>query len=50
MHDLKHIKTMSTADATASQLVCLPGQIATKYNYNVQHCDQKCVLEYTFFK
>lgn len=50
MDDLKHIKRMSTADATDAQLVCLPGQIASEYNYCVQHCDQKYILEYTFFK
>lgn len=35
MGDLKHIKRRSAADATASQLVCLPGWIASKYNYFV---------------
>lgn len=28
----------------------LPGQIASKYNYYVQHFDQKRILEYTVFK
>lgn len=50
MDDLKHVKRMSTTDATASQLVGLPGQIASKYNYYVQHFDQKRILEYTVFK